>query len=332
MIIRQVLPEEKEQFNQIATHPLQSWEWGELRQKTGKKVIRLGVFEGKELKAGYQLTIHPIPKTGFSILYFPKGPLPDKTMLDTLTKLGQQEKAILVKMEPNVEVGNLMKDPRIKPGKPFFFKYTFQIDLTKSENDLLAAMHPKTRYNIRLSQRHGLKVVEDNSDKAFSTYLQLMIKTTKRQHFYAHTPDYHQKMWETLNPAGIAHLLLARYKGKILAAYIFFTFNNILYYPYGGSSRKHKEVMPAYAMMWEAIKFGKKAGCKIFDLWGCLGPNPDPGDPWYGFHRFKTGFGGKLVELIGTYDLIINPYLYPLYNLANEIRWKILKLKTHLPF
>jgi len=352
MLVREVLPEEKKQFNQLATHPLQSWEWGEFREKTGKKVIRLGVFDpstnsGRDkLKAVYQLTVHPIPGTNFTILYFPRGPMPDKTMLNALVKLGRQEKAILIKMEPDVgsateenlqlaahkEIHDFLIKNGCRKGRPFFFEYTFQIDLTKSEKELLAAMHSKTRYNIRLSQRHGVEVVEDNSDKAFEIYLKLMMETTKRQRFYAHTPEYHQKMWQTLNPAGITHLLLTKHKGKVLAAYIFFTFNNILYYPYGGSSREHKEVMPTYAMMWEAIKFGKKQGCKIFDLWGCLGPRPNPRDPWYGFHRFKAGFGGKLIEFIGTYDLVINPHLYPFYNLANEIRWQFLKLKAYLPF
>jgi len=339
MIIREVLPTEKKQFNLVATHPLQTWEWGEFRQKTGKQVIRLGAFEGKTLRAGYQLTVHPLPKTNYSLLYFPKGPLPDETALKAFVSLGQQKNALLVKMIPNIAVGQekekvavFKKNPRVKLVKPFFFEHTFQIDLTQSEEALLAAMHPKTRYNIRLANRHGVKVVEDNSDQAFKIYLRLMEETTKRQHFYAHTPEYHQKMWETLRPAGLAHLLLARYRQQVLVAWILFTLNQTLYYPYGASSREHKEVMAGYAMMWEAIRFGKKMGCTLFDLWGCLGPNPNPRNPWFGFHRFKAGFGGQLVKFIGTYDLVINPTLYPIYNLANEIRWKFLKLKTHLPF
>jgi len=90
--------------------------------------------------------------------------------------------------------------------------------------------------------------------------------------------------------------------------------------------------MPTYALFWEAMKFGKKKGYKIFDLWAALGPDTTPKDPWHGFHRFKAGFGGKLIEFVGTYDLVINPYLYPFYNLANEIRWQFLKLKARLPF
>jgi lipid II:glycine glycyltransferase (peptidoglycan interpeptide bridge formation enzyme) len=80
--------------------------------------------------------------------------------------------------------------------------------------------------------------------------------------------------------------------------------------------------------MWQAMLFGKNQGCHTFDLWGSLGPNPKKSDPWYGFHRFKKGYGGKLVEFIGSFDLVINKPLYKLYNIADSLRWKWLKLKN----
>jgi len=345
MIVREVLPEEKDQFNKVAIHPLQSWEWGEFRIATGRKAIRLGVFDGQELKASFQLTVHPLPYLPYNLLYFPKGPMPDEAMLEALQKLGHQEKAVLVKLEPNVggpiaEIDKATKFQSVKeflqkngcrPGRPLFTKYTFQLDLTKTEDQLLAAMKSKTRYNIRLAQRHGVKVTEDNSPSAFETYLKLTVETTKRQRFYAHTLDYHRKMWQTLQPAGIAHLLVAKYKNEPLVTWVLFTFNNVLYYPYGASTREYQSVMPSYAMLWEAIKFGQKKGCKTFDLWGTPGPKPDPKDPWLGFHRFKEGSGAQLVEFVGTWDLVINPYLYQLYNLAEYCRWKLLRLKARLP-
>jgi len=338
MIIREVLEEEKEKFNSLVSHPLQSWEWGEFRKKIGQKVIRLGVFEENKLISGFQITIHPLPHTKYAIIYLPRGPLPDKLMLQALEKIGREENAIFVKMEPAVQRGSgfeninqfLLKN-KCRPGKPNFPKYTFWLDLEKNDEELLKAMHPKTRYNLRLSQKYGVEVKENNSTEAFETHLELLFETTKRQGFYSHTKDYHRKMWETLYPAGIAHLLLATYKGKPLVSWVLFVFNNILYYPYGGSSREHKEVMPSYAMMWETIQFGKRKKCKIFDLWGTPGPNPSPLNPWYGFHRFKLGFAPKLIEFIGTYDLVLNPHLYFLYNLTDKIRWLFLRARSRLP-
>jgi len=220
---------------------------------------------------------------------------------------------------------------------PLFTKYTFVLDLTKSEEELLKNMHPKTRYNIKVAQKHGVKVVEDNSDRAFKTYLKLTNETTKRQKFFAHTQEYHKLMWQTLkivnNKSSIvnkdklaAHLLLAKYKKETLVAWILFTFKETLYYPYGASSNEHKETMASNLIMWEAIKFGKKLGLAKFDMWGALGPNPDPKDPWYGFHKFKQGYGGKLVEFIGSYDLVINPILYELYKIADKLRWVLLRI------
>ncbi len=333
MIVREVYLEEKEQFNQVVTHPLQSWQWGEFREKTGVKVLRISGFEQKNVISGFQLTIHPIPKTNYTIGYLPKCTKPDSQIFEALKKIGQDYNCIFIKMEPNLTSGKqYFLENNCMPGRPLFTKYTFQIDLRKTEENLLEQMKQKTRYNLRLAQKNGVKVEEDNSLNAFQAYLELTFQTTKRQKFYAHNKEYHEKMWQTLFPSGIAHLLKATYKNQILATWILFTFNNVLYYPYGASSREYREVMASNLLMWEAIRFGQQQHCHTFDMWGSLGPEPDTKDPWYGFHRFKEGYGANLVEFIGTYDFILNQPLYNLYNIADNLRWKYLKLKALLPF
>jgi len=329
MIIREIIPEEKEAFDKIVTHPLQSWAWGEFREKTGLEVIRIGQFNNKQILRAFQLTIHKIPKTKFTIGYLPKAMQFDKSILQTLRDIGKQKKCIFIKIEPNLTQGEqFFLSNGCVYGKPLFTKYTFQINLTKSKKELLSQMKSKTRYNVRLAKRKGVKVVEDNSLDAFNQYLELTFETTKRQGFYAHNKDYHRKMWQTLYPSGIAHLLKAIWKNKTLATWILFTFNNTLYYPYGASSSEHRDVMASNKIMWEAILFGKKMGCEIFDLWGSLGSNPDKNDPWYGFHRFKKGYGPRLVEFIGTFDLVLNKNLYKIYNIVDSLRWKLLKIKS----
>ncbi|MCL5113577.1 MAG: peptidoglycan bridge formation glycyltransferase FemA/FemB family protein [Patescibacteria group bacterium] len=316
----------------MSNHPLQSLEWGEFRKKTAVKVIREGNF---------QMTIHQIPHLPWSVGYIPKGDLPNKEFINKLRKIGKENNCIFIQLEPNILATN--NKPRITnlglvpAAHPLFTKYTFVLDLTKSEDELLKAMHQKTRYNIRVSEKHGVKIIEDNSDKAFKEYLKLTEETTKRQNFHAHTQKYHKLMWETLRPKTndqklktdslIAHLLLAKYKNETLAAWILFVYKDTLYYPYGASSEKHRETMASNLMMWEAIKFGKKLGLKKFDMWGALGPNPDPKDPWYGFHKFKQGYGGDLVEFVGSYDFVINPFLYNLYRLTDKIRWFFLRTR-----
>ena len=157
-----------------------------------------------------------------------------------------------------------------------------------------------------------------------------MFETTKRQGFFAHTKEYHRKMWETLK-GNMAHLFTAEYttdgRSYTLVTWILFLFNNTLYYPYGASSDKFRNVMASNLMMWEAIKFGKKHGAKKFDMWGSLGPDADSNDPWYGFHKFKQGYGAKLIEFAGSYDLVINSELYRLYSILHNIRKEFLSLK-----
>lgn len=309
-------------------HPLQSEKWAEFREKTGVKVVR---FES------LFITIHPIPHTKYNIGYLPKGPDLNQKFLENLSILGKKENCIFIQLEPNIE---------LTPGKkyiyknlyssahPLFTRFNFILDLTKSEEELLKNMHPKTRYNIRVAQKKGVKISEDNSDIAFNDYLNLTKETTSRQKFYAHGKNYHKLMWETLKSQKnnssddlSAHLLKATYNGQTLVTWILFVLGDTLYYPYGASSDKYREVMASNLIMWETIKFGKKLGLKKFDMWGSLGENPDPNDPWFGFHKFKMGYSPKLIEYIGSFDLVINKKLYFLYKIINKIRWLILRIR-----
>ncbi len=303
-----------------AAHPLQSEAWGTFRRVMGVDVVRLA--------QGWQLTFHKIPFTPLTIGYFPKGPIITQEMLAVLETLGKQKRAIFIQLDPNsignwkLEIGNYDLRPS---HHPLFTKYTFVLDLTKSEEELLKAMHPKTRYNIKVAQKHGVVVHEDTSSDAFDTYLSLTKETTHRQGFYAHNETYHRHMWNILHPAKIAHLWTASFQEKILAAWIIFVWKDTIYYPYGASSREHRDTMAPNLLLWEIARWGKKAGYKKFDLWGALGPNPDVNDPWYGFHRFKQGFNPSLIEFMGSYDLILNPFLYHMYTIADKIRWQMLK-------
>ena len=191
-------------------------------------------------------------------------------------------------------------------------------------------MKPKTRYNVGVAQRYGVEVTEDNSAQAVEEFVKLTTETTKRQGFYAHGEKYQRLMWETLAPRGMVRMLVARYQGKVLAVWVVFVFNGVIYYPYGASSSENREVMASNAMMWEVIRLGKKLGCKLLDMWGALGPNPNQRDPWYGFHRFKEGYGGQLVEFGGSWDLVLKPGWYRLYRIAEELRWMVLRWKARL--
>lgn len=324
--------EESQKWNKQVDHPLQSWEWGEFREKTGVKVVRMG---------GMQITIHKIPRTNWTVGYAPKIGEITSQQANILTTIAKENNCIFIKVEPKIEVTQFhgdtvtLRNLGYVEGRPLFTKYNFVLDVTPSEDKLLASFKQKTRYNIKVAEKKGVTVSVDNSPAAFERYLHLTEETTKRQGFYAHSRDYHLKMWETLNNSQIinsqilklsAHLLVARYKGEIITTWVLFKFGDTLYYPYGASTREHREVMANNLVMWEAIKLAKKWGCKYLDMWGALGDEPDKKDPWYGFHTFKAGYGARHVEYMGTWDYVAKPGLYKVYRVIEKIRWAILRL------
>jgi len=231
-------------------HPIQTQEWGEFRKSAGNEILstRYGL-----------LTLHKIPFLPFRLAMFLKGPKPTEKMLADLKKLGKEKGLIFIKLEPNYvspneptknKLSKLLYKNGCVPGKTLFTPSTFWVDLTKSEEELLKSFHPKTRYNIRLAQKNGVEVVEDNSTKAFEKYISLTRETVMRQGFYAHNEKYHRLMWKHLHQSPItnhqppiAHLLTARYKGKIITTWIVFSWKDSLYYPYGASTEEHKKVM-----------------------------------------------------------------------------------------
>ncbi|MBL7078466.1 peptidoglycan bridge formation glycyltransferase FemA/FemB family protein [Candidatus Shapirobacteria bacterium] len=337
----------RQTYNSRVNHPLQSFEWGEFRKSNGVKVVRFGIWEKEKLVSAFQVFFHPIPKTKFTIGYFPKGEKPSKTMIKAIKQAARDNNAIFVKFEPN-QIYKTWKNQKgkieandyqekkfdfeklglVKSAKTTFDPHTFVLNLKKKEEELLESFQGKTRYNLRLSQRKGVKVVEESTPAGLTIFTNLLFEeTVKRQGFYLHNPEYFKKLWEKLAPAGIAKILLAKYKSNVLAAWMIFSWKKTLYYPYGASSNQFRNLMASNLICWEAIRLGKKLGCEQFDMWGSLPPEADSDHPWYGFHRFKLGYGGDLVEMVGSWDLVVNKFLYPLYNLAEKLRWKFLRLK-----
>ena len=332
MDLRLITDKQKSQYNKLVTHILQSYEWGEFRKQLGLPLLRYGIFENEKLINAFQLTLHKIPFTKNYVGYLPKGPLPNKQLADALTQIAKDNNCAFIKIEPDIEKDQLSTPNSPLPTsfhpspKPLFTKYNFVLDLTPSEEDLIKNMHQKTRYNIRVAQKKGVVVEERLDDKAFEIYLDLYFQTTKRQNYFGHNKHYHTLVWNILKEAGMARLLIASYNKEPLTAWMLLNFKDTLYYPYGGSSTLHRDVMASNLVAWEGIKLGKKLGLKKFDLWGALSPDANHKDPWFGFHRFKQGYGAKLLEYIGTFDMIFN---YPLYKSFTTID-KFTKLKVLL--
>ncbi|MDO8429498.1 MAG: peptidoglycan bridge formation glycyltransferase FemA/FemB family protein [Candidatus Daviesbacteria bacterium] len=350
MKLSPVSPDSQKLYDSLVTHVVQSFEWGEFRQKLGLNLKRYIITLENGQQEAFQLTLHKVPFLKKYFGYLPKGPFPGFELAEALTKIGKDYSCIAIKIEPDVEKlkapaspklplrqvedeasqrgeqsSKLKADPKFKVSpKSLFTKHNFILDLTKSEDEILQAMHPKTRYNIKVAEKHGVWVEERIDNAGFEIYLKLYFETTKRQSYHGHSSSYHRLAWETLSKSKMARVLIAFYKpeGKSdpvpLSAWMLFNFKDTLYYPYGGSSIEYRNVMSPTLLAWEAIKLGKKLKLKTFDLWGALGPEADPNHPWQGFHRFKAGLGATAVEYLGTYDIVFNPLLYSLFNLVER--------------
>jgi lipid II:glycine glycyltransferase (peptidoglycan interpeptide bridge formation enzyme) len=336
------------QWNTLATHPMQSWEWGEVRNKEGKKIVRFVEYGKKdEATAVYLMTTHPLPHTAYSIGYIPKSTPPSKEFLTYLKSYAQEHRLIFVKLEPNTlsdSAFSTQNSALIESKHPLFTPWNQVLDISLSEEDILKNMYPKTRYNIRLAEKKGVQVHEMTSDNGYQIFEKLYFETCARQKYRGHTRTYHRNIWRHLgHPCSpslrgsalggdeaissirlSSRLLVAFYKDVPLAAYQVWNFKDTLFYVYGGSSEAYKNVMAANLLMWETIRLAKQLGCKTLDMWGSLPPTYDTKDPWAGFTKFKQGYGTKFVQYAGSYDLVVNSFLYKLYSLAQNLRQKFM--------
>lgn len=344
---------DNEKLNDLAPHPLQSSYWGEFRGLQGQRAV--------QVSAGDQIVsvlFRPVPKLPFTYGYVPKCGELNAEIVAAVKEAACREKAVFVKFEPEVEiarwknakgklgdreeiegVADMAKLGLKKASRTVFDEYSFILNLEPDDEELLANMHHKTRYNIRVARKKGVKVEEMSSKDGVEVFLKLNAATTKRQRFHLHNDDYFRDMWDVLGEAGVMRVLVGRGCGsddggvvsnsgenvEPLCAWILFEWKDCLYYPYGASSDKYRNLMTSNLVAWEAIQLGKRLGCKSLDLWGSLGTDPDFSHPWAGFHRFKLGYGGDLVELVGSWDLVLNPVMYWVLHVGDKVRWWLLR-------
>jgi len=234
-------------------------------------------------------------------------------------------------------------------------KNTLILDLDQSEAEVLAQMKAKTRYNIRLAERRGVKTRQSVSQKDIDAFLKLIAITSQRDHFKAHSAAYYQKMADFFGCQGLLKIFLAEYKDQVLVANLVFFWGKAATYLHGASGNSHRNLMAPHLLQWTQILEAKKQGCGEYDFWGIAGEAKSAKRPpaiacasgasgrgkapachrllakptagrqsggaeckvkgWEGITRFKKGFGGKEVSYAGTYDFILNPFWYKIYRL-----------------
>lgn len=194
------------------------------------------------------------------------------------------------------------------------------VGISGSEEDLLAGMKQKTRYNVRLAEKKGVTVFASREEKYIEEFLRLVKVTAQRDKITAHPENYYRKMFEAI-PQDVLKLYVAEYQGKIIAANLVLFFGRTATYLHGASDNIHREVMAPYLLQWQAMLDAKKAGYTQYDLGG-VKTGDARGKSWEGISRFKTGFAPDIepTRFPGCYDIIIKPGRYNLYRTLQKLR------------
>jgi lipid II:glycine glycyltransferase (peptidoglycan interpeptide bridge formation enzyme) len=317
------------------THLLQTTAWGELKAAFGWDVFWFALDMAGRPPAGAQLLVRRFP-FGFSMGYIPKGPLPGEAqgleagelyrrwepLWPEVDRLCREERCVVLKVEPDLfqAGGRALAPPAGFQPSPHSIQppRTILVDLCGDEEQVLARMKQKTRYNIRLAHKKGVVVRPDGDLELFSL---LMAETAERDRFGAHNLDYYRTVYELFHPRGECELLLAEFEGEPLAALMAFARGRRAWYFYGASVDTHRDRMPTYLLQWEAMRWARAQGCQVYDLWGVPDADEETLEAHFtersrglwGVYRFKRGFGGQLRRAAGPWDRIYQPVLYRFY-------------------
>lgn len=318
-------------------HVLQSWAWGEHKAEFGWLPFRLLFVEGQEIVAAAQALRRPLPRTPFGVLYVPKGPAVAfdeparvEAVLGALEAFARAQNAIFIKADPDIRAdapaARLLpaRGWRVSP-EQIQFHNTVTLNLARSEDEILAGMKPKWRYNIRLAERKGV-AVSAGTEAELRLWYDLYAETSTRDGFIIRGFDYYAALWTRMLRAGQAQVWLARHASQAIAGIIVFTFGKRAWYFYGASRDSQRELMPNHLLQWEAIRRARAQGITEYDFWGAPDELAETA-PMYGVYKFKMGFGGEFVERIPAHDFVINPALYWAYAVARPRYLKRLRGK-----
>lgn len=294
-------------------HLLQLPEWAKFKSHFG---WQNAVIQSEKARA--QVLFRTLP-FGFSIAYLPKGPIGDNwsDLWQAVDSECKKRKAVFLQVEPDLNLplddqvaaqfadGFYREESTIQPRR------TVIIPLAESEEDLLAAMKQKTRYNIRLAAKKGVAIREGSPDDLPMLY-KMYAQTAVRDNFVIRHEEYYQKTWRGFLQADMAKILIAEVGGEPVSALILFHFNGVSRYMFGMSTDRCRELMPNHLLQWEAVRLSKALGCRTYDLWGA--PDVfDASDSMWGVYRFKQGFNGVTARHLGAWDFSSRNFLYHSY-------------------
>ena len=292
---------------------LQSWEWGEFQRSLGREVVR--VYEEDRGATMIAQAIRLPLGFGQSYWFVPKGPLGDLDPASMRALLRRKlPGGAFIRTECGVVLPHAVKTRDIHPST------TLVLDMHKGCEGLLDEMEKKTRYNVRVGEKKGVTNAIVGLS-AFDEFVGLMRETTERNRFSAHPAEYYRKMLLALSGGECrAFLAVAKAGNTPLAANVMIDFLDTRVYLHGASTSTMRELQASHSLQFFLIRDGCEQGRRYYDFWGIAPPEADETHPWTGITRFKSGFGGHVVTMPGTFDIPTRPLLYGAYRLAKFIR------------
>lgn len=298
---------------------LQSDFWWKILAAEGEKVFNFS-------KSGFARGLIKELPLGFSYAYLPRGPifqgensereLSSKQFIKQAKTLSAGQKMVFLRVEPSQEdfliLQKTVSEYKINFKKSLDLqpKKTLLLDLNKNIDQLEKELSQKTRYNIRLADKKGVKVFSAGSER-FVDFWHLMKITGERDRFGLHGKKHYLNLLE--NGGGNIELWLAEFEGQIIAAGIFCFYEGQVIYLHGASDNQYRNLMAPHLLQWRVILEAKKRACCSYDFYGI------DENKWPGVTRFKKGFGGYVVEYPGTYDLVLKPEYYYSYHFLRSI-------------
>ncbi len=307
---------------------MQTWEWGEVKALTGWEPVRIGAVRDGQLVGAVSLLLRRLPYLKRPLAYGARGPVggsDDPGVFAALVQgardAARERGALLVKLDPPLLTGSGQQEAalaaagfrRLEQGPDFDGlqpRFVWQLPLTgKSADQLMSELQPKTRYNIGLARRKGVKVRLARHEDDLRSFYSILKLTAQRQSFMIRGYSYYQALWRHMVLGGLAELFLAEFDDEVISGTMVFKTGRHAWYVYGASGDRHRNKMPNYLLQWAMIEWALAEGCSVYDFRGVSG-DMDPQNPLYGLYRFKRGFGGQLVEYVGEYDCPLSPLLY----------------------
>lgn len=329
ILVGEAVAKEAARWNEfIANSParsfLQSWQWGDLQQNIGARSWRVVVENGTMIVA-VALVIERRLQLGYSWLYIPRGPIfteglseDDKdaawqALEEKLKSLAHEVGAFFVRIDPALPTFSRISWR--KSAREVQPRNSLLLDLAPSQEELSAALHSKTRYNIKTAQRKGVSVRFSQNPEDVEKFLHASKSVTRRTGFAYHPDSYYRAIMEVLGKNNMAELAIAEVSGEGIAAHLMIYAEGIATYSHGASLYEKRSYMAPALLYWETILRAKEKGMATYDFFG-VAPirqaqgKPDEDHPWAGITRIKTGFGGKHISYCGAYDFVLNEGLY----------------------